>query len=80
MEKESAYRDAADHYERAWSFTKESNPAIGFKLAFNYMKAQKFVEAIDVCRVILKKYPSYPKLRKDILEKARSSLRSSISV
>eukprot|EP00051_Salpingoeca_urceolata_P023185 m.390103 g.390103 ORF g.390103 m.390103 type:complete len:1321 (-) comp20074_c6_seq3:93-4055(-) len=76
MEKEQSYADAAEYYENAWQFSGETNPAIGFKLAFNYLKARRFVEAIDVCHVVLKKHPDYPKIRKDVLEKARSGLRS----
>ncbi|KAI9090531.1 hypothetical protein DFS34DRAFT_653976 [Phlyctochytrium arcticum] len=75
MEKEASYKDASESYELAWSQDRESNPAMGYKLAFNYMKAKKYVEAIDVCHKVLKLYPDYPKLRKEILDKARASLR-----
>lgn len=53
----------------------ESNPTIGFRLAFNYLKAKRFVEAIDVCHKVLKINPEYPKIKKEILERARASLR-----
>jgi tetratricopeptide repeat protein 21B len=75
MEKEASYKDAAEHYESAWKLEKETNPSIGFKLAFNHLKAKKFVEAVEVCHKVLNVYPDYPKIRKDILEKARTSLR-----
>ncbi|KND02289.1 uncharacterized protein SPPG_02764 [Spizellomyces punctatus DAOM BR117] len=75
MEKEASFKDAADHYEIAWQLDREANPAMGYKLAFNYMKAKKHVEAIDVCHKVLKLYPDYPKMRKEILDKARASLR-----
>jgi|TARA_B100000482_G_scaffold122256_2_gene88396 tetratricopeptide repeat protein 21B len=48
---------------------------VGFKLAFNYLKAKRHVEAIDVCNKILNLYPDYPKIRKEILEKAMEALR-----
>jgi tetratricopeptide repeat protein 21B len=35
MEKENAFKDAADHYERAWSLQNETSASVGFKLAFN---------------------------------------------
>lgn len=38
MEKEQAYRDAADNYEHSWRYMNESSPSIGYKLAFNYLK------------------------------------------
>jgi tetratricopeptide repeat protein 21B len=76
MEKEQSYRDAADHYEFAWKMENETNPTIGFRLAFNYLKAKRFVEAIDVCHKILGVNPEYPKIRKEILDRARSSIRN----
>mmetsp|Transcript_21379 Transcript_21379/g.35120 ORF Transcript_21379/g.35120 Transcript_21379/m.35120 type:complete len:250 (+) Transcript_21379:99-848(+) len=74
-EKETAYKDAAENYEWAWKYSKESSPAIGYKLAFNYLKADRLVDAIDVCNKVLEKYPGYPKIRKEVLNKARSGLR-----
>jgi len=75
MEKEASYVDAAYHYENAWKLVRESNPAIGFKLAFNYMKANKYVDAINICNKVLKAWPEYPKIQDEILEKARYSLK-----
>lgn len=70
-----AYKDAANCYEKAWNLLKKSDPVVGYKLAFNYMKADRFVEAIDVCHQVLAVDPDYPRIRKDILNKARASLR-----
>ena len=53
----------------------ELSPVIGFKLAFNYLKAKKYVDAINVCHKVLKQFPDYPRMRKDILDKARANLR-----
>ncbi|KAJ3224194.1 Tetratricopeptide repeat protein 21B [Clydaea vesicula] len=78
MEKESSYKDAAIHYENAWKLQKQNNPVMGFKLAFNYLKAQRFVDAIDISQKVLSEYPEYPKIKKDILDKARSCLRMPI--
>ncbi|CAG2179716.1 unnamed protein product, partial [Oppiella nova] len=75
MEKEQSYRDAAQNYDLAWKFTNCNNPSIGYKLAFNYMKAKRHVDAIDVCKEILTKFPDYPKVRKEILDKCRNSLK-----
>ncbi|XP_053733860.1 tetratricopeptide repeat protein 21B isoform X1 [Synchiropus splendidus] len=76
MEKEQAFRDAALHYELAWKYGNWSNPTIGYKLAFNYLKAKRYVDAIDVCHKVLAAHPNYPRMRKDILDKARAALRS----
>ncbi|XP_038607045.1 tetratricopeptide repeat protein 21B [Tachyglossus aculeatus] len=76
MEKEQAYKDAAVNYEMAWKYGNQTNPAVGYKLAFNYLKGKRYVDAIDICHKILEAHPSYPKIRKDILDKARASLRT----
>jgi tetratricopeptide repeat protein 21B len=49
MEKEQSYDNASEFYVNAWTFCNETDPVIGFKLAFNYLKAKKYVQAIDVC-------------------------------
>jgi len=75
MEREQSYKDAADHYEKAWKHENQASAQVGYKLAFNYLKAKRFVEAIDVCHKVIKAFPEYPKIRKDILEKARMGLK-----
>ncbi|XP_063518086.1 tetratricopeptide repeat protein 21A isoform X9 [Pongo pygmaeus] len=75
MEKEQSYKDAVTNYKLAWKYSHHTNPAIGFKLAFNYLKDKKFVEAIEICNDVLREHPNYPKIREEILEKARRSLR-----
>ncbi|KAK3106370.1 hypothetical protein FSP39_018677 [Pinctada imbricata] len=74
-EKEQAYKDASYNYECAWKYGNKSNPAIGYKLAFNYLKAKRMVDAIDICHQVLSRHPNYPKIRKEILDRARASLR-----
>jgi len=75
-EREQAYKDAASHYEKAWEFCNESSPAVGYRLAFNYLKAKRYVVAIDICHQVLKISENYPKIKKDVLDKARACLRS----
>nr|CAD7199018.1 unnamed protein product [Timema douglasi] len=75
-EKEQAYREAATQYERAWHYGGRTNPTIGYKLAYNYMKAKRYANAIDVCHQVLKEQPDYPRIRKEILEKSRNNLRT----
>jgi len=74
-EREQSYKDAAQNYEKAWELCNQANPAVGYRLGFNYLKAKRYVEAINVCNAVLEKSPDYPKLRKDVLEKAWQSLR-----
>lgn len=75
-EKESAYKDAATHYEKAWEYCNETSPSVGYRLAFNYLKAKRFVSAINICQQVLKINENYPKIKKDVLEKARLALRT----
>lgn len=75
-EKERIYVDAANHYEKAWTMSNKRNGGVGFRLAFNYLKANRFVDAIDVSKDILKVFPDYPKVQSDIIAKARSMIKA----
>ena len=46
------YRNAADCYEKAWKLEFEASATVGFKLAFNYLKCDMNVEAIDICEKV----------------------------
>lgn len=74
-EREQSYVNAAECYEHTWELAKGSDPKIGYKLAFNYLKAKRFVAAINVCHRVLRQHPDYPSIMKDVLMPARASLR-----
>jgi tetratricopeptide repeat protein 21B len=74
-EKESNYLEAAENYAQCWALQKNSNPSIGFKLAFNRLKNKNYVGAIDICHEVLQKNPDYPKIKSEIMDKARSLIR-----
>uniref|UniRef100_A0A183CDH7 TPR_REGION domain-containing protein n=1 Tax=Globodera pallida TaxID=36090 RepID=A0A183CDH7_GLOPA len=74
-EKEQKYADAAANYEAAWNVRKRMNPRIGYKLAYNHFKCHRLFECIEVCHAVLKQYPTYPKIKKEILDKARANIR-----
>lgn len=74
-EKDQVYRVAAMHYDLAWKYGGRSKPIIGYKLAFNLMKAKRYAEAIDVCHQVLKLHPEYGAMKRDILDKCRNNLR-----
>jgi len=38
---------------QAWKLEFEASATVGFKLAFNYLKCSKHVEAIDICEKVL---------------------------
>ncbi len=48
---------------------------MGYKLAFNYLKARRHVEAIEVCSQVLRACPDFPKIRRDVLDKARAGIK-----
>ena len=75
-EKEKSYVDAAEHYEKAFEMSNRKNAAVGFRLAFNYLKAERFIDAIDVSKEVLKEHPDYQGIKTDIIQKARQSIRA----
>lgn len=69
FEKQSEYFLASEAYEKAFQLEYESSATIGYKLAFCYLKCKKYVEAIEIGEIVLKQYPTYPRLREDIIQK-----------
>ena len=45
------------------------------RMLIGCVQAKRYVEAVNICQEVLKTQPNYPKIRKDILEKARASIR-----
>ena len=72
-ERENNHKEASAYYEAAWNLSHSAS--VGFRLAFNYLKENKFLQAIDVSKQVLKRYPDYPRIKKEILEKSREALR-----
>ncbi|KPJ18977.1 Tetratricopeptide repeat protein 21B [Papilio machaon] len=70
------YKSAAHNYENAWSHTGRADLALGYKLAHAHLKLRRYPECIVVCRHILKVHPEYPKLKKEIMDKAKANLRT----
>ena len=75
-ELDKSYTEAAEHYSRAFKMSNNKNANVGFRLAFNYLKANRYVDTIDVGKEILKAHPDYPKLKTEIIDKARSMIKS----
>ena len=74
-EKDQKWLDAAANYEEAWRLSKRKNPTIGYKLAYNYLKSRKLFDCIEVCHRVLQMYPNFPRIKKEILDKARANVR-----
>jgi len=76
MEKNHSYPEAVSFYEKAWKCLKEASPAVGYRLAYTFLKDKRHIEAITVCLKVLQISPNYPKIKKDILDKARLCVRA----
>lgn len=74
-ERQQKHKEASACYQSAWKLVNESDPGVGYKLAFNYLKGGDYVKAIDICRCVLSQYPTYPRIEKDIMDVAYSLLR-----
>jgi len=74
-EKEKSYVDAATHYQAAFRMSNNKNPGVGFRLAFNLLKAERFTETIDVGRQVLTNFPDYPQIKNELMNKARTNIR-----
>uniref|UniRef100_A0A915PRR2 Tetratricopeptide repeat protein 21B n=1 Tax=Setaria digitata TaxID=48799 RepID=A0A915PRR2_9BILA len=75
-EREQKWIDAAANYNEAWRLSKHRNPSIGYKLAYNYLKCRKLFECIEVCHRVLELYPNYPRIKREIMDKARAAIRT----
>ena len=60
----------------AWKLASQSSCVIGYKLAFNYLKAHRLVDAITVSEAVLKLDPEYPKIEREVLHKAWVGLKA----
>ena len=74
-ERELRYADAAGCYEKAWACEGASSAAVGYKLAFNYLKAGRATDAIVVGKRVLAANPDYPRIREEVIAKARALVR-----
>jgi tetratricopeptide repeat protein 21B len=48
---------------------------LGYKLAFNHLKAGRLTDAISVAQAVLRADPGFPRISADVLERARALLR-----
>lgn len=65
-QKEQAYADAADFYEKAFELTSRKSAGIGYRLAYNYMKAKRYIECLEVCRQVTEAFPNYTAIKTEI--------------
>ena len=48
---------------------------LGAKLAYNYLKCRRLFDCIETCHCVLQLSPDHPKIKRDILDKARAFIR-----
>ncbi|KAG5487489.1 hypothetical protein LSCM1_07444 [Leishmania martiniquensis] len=74
-ERQQKHREASRCYRKAWELLQEADPAVGYKLGFNYLRGGEPVKAIDVCRRVLAHHATYPRIETDVMDVAYSMLR-----
>lgn len=74
-ERQQKHKDASECYQKAWVLLQESDPAVGYKLGFNYLRGAEPVKAIDVCKRVLAHHATYPRIEEDVMDVAYSMLR-----
>jgi len=51
------------------------NEAVGFRLAFNYLKAERLIDCINISKEVLKVNPTFPGIKAELIDKARALIR-----
>jgi hypothetical protein len=69
----ASYADACNYYESAFSFSK--SPSLGYKLAFNHLKAKNYTAAIDISEAIYKEFPQFEAIKTDVYQIAITQIR-----
>ncbi|KRX25516.1 Tetratricopeptide repeat protein 21B [Trichinella nelsoni] len=68
--------DDAKYLEQCWLLLANTYmnqgkmDAARYKLAYIYLKAKRYVDAVDTCHVVLNNFPDFPRIKHDILDKA----------
>ena len=48
---------------------------MGYRLAYNYLKAKRYIDCLEVCRQVTEVHPNYVAIKTDIEEKAILAIR-----
>jgi tetratricopeptide (TPR) repeat protein len=74
-EKTGKAAEAVRFYNMAWAVSENRDSSIGFRLASLYFKQNNFVNSIIISKKVLAINPTYPKIKDEILDKARDKIR-----
>ena len=55
--------------------TNRKSASIGYRLAYNYLKAKRYVDCLEICRQVTEAQPNYTLIKTDIEEKAIMAIR-----
>ncbi|CAO4369153.1 unnamed protein product [Caenorhabditis nigoni] len=75
-EKEQKYVEASKIYEKAFNTTNQKSCSFGYKLAFTLLKTRRLFLCIETCQKVLDINPQYPKIQREIMDKARGMIRT----
>lgn len=67
---------AGDAYAAAWRLSRMSSPAVGYRLAWNHLRAGAYVPAVTAALEVLDKFPGYPKISADVMMPALARIRA----
>ncbi|CCW67565.1 unnamed protein product [Phytomonas sp. Hart1] len=67
-ERQGDHAEASEAYQKAWALSLENDPAVGFRVAFNYLKSGDPVRAIDVSKKVLARHATYPCIEEEVLK------------
>ena len=74
-EKKQEYENAMSIYNQAWAVSEYRDCTIGYRLATLHFRNQDFVNAMVIGKKVLAINPTYPKIKEDIIDRARDSLK-----
>ncbi|KAL0230345.1 hypothetical protein PCE1_003906 [Barthelona sp. PCE] len=77
-EREHAFIDAIDLFAKAWELSSKSDLLVGFKLASCHLKAQNYVEVINICHQIFEIDSNCTEVYVKLLTPARKKLKRKI--
>ena len=75
FEKKGDIEQAVGFYNRAWSVSEFRDCGIGYRLSALYFRQKDYANAINMGKKVLAVNPSYPKIKEEVIDKARELLK-----
>ena len=74
-EKKGDFNGALDMFNKSWSVSEQKDCALGYRIAGLYFKYKDYANALIIARKVLAVNPNYPKIKEEILDKARDFMK-----